>query len=150
MIGYLFVAFFNGVVVGTSRATNGRLSSAVGPFKASLWNHVVGFLLLTVIIFLASDWHFAASPPWPAYLGGVFGALFVAVNSYVFPRLGAMNAALLAISGQMITAVLVDFLNQGVTPTVVRCLGVVIVLLGVYLSRVTNARRDKAEKDAGR
>jgi transporter family-2 protein len=54
-----------------------------------------------------------------------------------------MNAVLLVISGQMITAVAIDYRNQNAAPTVSRCLGVAIVLLGVYLTRVASTPRDK-------
>jgi bacterial/archaeal transporter family-2 protein len=142
---YIALACLNGMVVGTSRAINGGLSSDVGPLRASLWNHVVGFGLLTLILATLGAWQFdtSTSAPVTAYLGGFFGALFVAVNSYVFTRLGAMNAALLVISGQMISAVLIEYANDGVAPTPARWLGVVIVLLGVYFSRVPRSPRDK-------
>lgn len=144
MIFYIALALLNGVVIGVTRAINGRLSTRVGPLKASLWNHVVGFLFLTLALAVIGEWKFDAvsSAPVSAYLGGFFGALFVAVNSYVFPRLGAMNALLLVISGQMITAVLIDWLNAGKAPTPARCVGVVVVLLGIYLSRVKEQPRE--------
>jgi transporter family-2 protein len=145
MIFYVFLALLNGMIIGTSRAMNGRLSTEVGPFKASLWNHVVGFLFLSLILLTLGGFTFDAThgPPLSAYLGGLFGALFVAVNSYVFPRLGAMNAALFVISGQMISAVLMDFQTQRVPPTAIRCLGVGIVLLGVHLTRVARAPQNQ-------
>jgi bacterial/archaeal transporter family-2 protein len=143
VILYVLLAFLNGAVIGTSRAINGRLSATIGPFRASLWNHVVGFLLLTVILAALGQWEFGSSPPMAAYLGGFFGALFVAVSSYVFPRLGAMNAALMVISGQMISAVLIDWQSKGMTPNGLRSLGVVIVLLGIYLSRLSQSHREK-------
>ncbi|WNG32886.1 DMT family transporter [Archangium minus] len=145
MIAYILLAFFNGTVIGTSRALNGRLGAEVGSFKASLWNHLIGFLFLTPALLLIGGWKFDLihEAPLSAYIGGFFGALFVAVNSYVFPRLGAMNASLLVISGQMISAVLLDYRNQGVAPTATRCLGVVIVLLGVYLTRASKTSRVK-------
>ncbi|MEU5420081.1 DMT family transporter [Streptomyces sp. NPDC001407] len=147
MLPFILLALLNGMVIGTSRAVNGRLSMEIGPFRASLWNHVVGFLFLTLVLLVLGDWKFddAGSAPLAAYLGGFFGALFVAVNSYVFPRLGAMNAALLVISGQMITAVLIDFHNQNKAPGALRVLGVVIVIAGMYLSRVTSAAREKGK-----
>ncbi|QRK04328.1 DMT family transporter [Archangium violaceum] len=145
MIAYILLAFFNGTVIGTSRAINGRLGAEIGSVKASLWNHLIGFLFLTPALLLLGGWKFEVIPEAPAsaYIGGFFGALFVAVNSYVFPRLGAMNASLLVISGQMISAVLLDYRNQGVAPTVTRCLGVVIVLFGVYLTRAAKNPRVK-------
>jgi bacterial/archaeal transporter family-2 protein len=140
---YALLAILNGGVIGTSRAINGQLSTQRGAFQASLWNHVVGFVFLTLVLLAIGEWRFtaAAELPFSAYLGGFFGALFVAVNSYVFPRLGAMNAVLLVISGQMISAVLLDYRNQNVAPTVTRCLGVLIVLLGIYLTRLSTSSR---------
>ena len=141
MIAYILLAILNGAVIGTSRALNGQLSTLRGPFRASLWNHVVGFAFLTLVLAVLGEWRFGhiGELSASAYLGGIFGACFVAVNSYVFPRIGAMNAVLLVISGQMISAVLLDWHHQNVAPTVTRCLGVVIVLLGVYLTRLSTS-----------
>jgi transporter family-2 protein len=148
VIVYILLAILNGAVIGTSRAINGQLSTVRGPFRASLWNHVVGFAFLTLVLAALGEWRFGAAGelPAPAYLGGFFGAFFVAVNSHVFPRLGAMNAVLLVISGQMITAVLLDWHHQHVAPTAARCLGVVIVLLGVYLTRLSTSSRRQRQK----
>jgi transporter family-2 protein len=145
MAVFILIAFVNGLVVGTSRAINGQLSTGIGPFRASLWNHVVGFLFLTValIVIGGMTFDFPLTPPLSAYLGGLFGAFFVAVNSYVFPRLGAMNASLLVISGQMISAVLIDFADHGVAPSSMRWLGVAIILFGMSLTRVSNSVREK-------
>src|SRR6516225_1824966 len=105
MIIATMLAVFNGVVVSTSRGLNGRLSEAVGPLQASLWNHTVGFGFLTVVLGAIGGWAFdpLALPPG-AYLGGCLGALLVAVSSHAVSRLGAMHAALLLIGGQMTAA----------------------------------------------
>ncbi|MCP3061443.1 DMT family transporter [Myxococcus sp. K38C18041901] len=147
MAPYILLALLNGLFIGTSRAINGKLSTRLGPFKASLWNHGVGFLFLTLLLVAMGGWRLdgASTPPWSAYLGGFFGALFVAVNSHVFTRLGAMNAVLLVIGGQMIAAVLLDAQRLQLAPSPVRCLGVGIVLLGIHLTRVSNAPRTQAK-----
>lgn len=147
MIIYMLLAFLNGMFIGTSRAINGRLNTKIGPFKASLWNHIVGFVFLTLILSVTAGWAFdgGAVAPLPSYLGGFFGALFVAVNSYVFPKLGAMKAILLVIGGQMTFAVLLDYLNHDTPPTAIRWLGVMIVLWGVYASRTATAPRERAK-----
>lgn len=143
MIAYMVLASLNGIIVGTSRIVNGRLSSELGPLKASLWNHVVGFLFLTATVLVIGGWSpgVRSSPPLAAYIGGVLGASFVAVNSYVFPRLGAMSAVLLVISGQMLSAVLLDYVNQDAAPTLVRWLGICLVLVGIYLRSDASAVR---------
>jgi transporter family-2 protein len=137
MIVYIALAFLNGAFISTSRAVNGQLSTEVGAFKASLWNHVVGFGFLTLVLAVLNGWRFGVTPapPLSAYLGGIFGAFFVAVSSYVFPRLGALNAGVLVISGQMISAVVIDAINHHSAPSALRYLGVAVVLFGVYLSR---------------
>lgn len=149
MIFYMFLALFNGAIIGTSRTINGQLSTRIGPFKASLWNHVIGFLFLTAVLLAMEEWQFGsnATAPFSAYLGGFFGALFVAVNSYVFPRLGAMSATILVIGGQMISAVVMDWHNHHAAPGPLRCLGVAILLLGIYLSKISNANKEKDKKN---
>jgi transporter family-2 protein len=147
MIGFVALAFVNGMVIGTIRAINGGLSTKVGALRASLCNHVVGFALLTMVLLAVGGWKFHVTPPpsSPAYLGGFFGALFVAVNSFVFPRLGATNAALMVISGQMISAVVIEAGVANEAPTFLRCLGVAIVLLGVYLTRAATAAPEEVK-----
>lgn len=145
MIGYAAVAMLNGAFIGTSRALNGRLSAVKGPMHASLWNHAVGCAFLTMVLCAAGPWKLsaAAGAPPAAYLGGCIGALYVAVNSYAFTRLGAMNAALLIISGQMTSAVLIESVRGGTRPPATRCLGVAIVLLGAYLTQLSRQKEEE-------
>ncbi|WP_329114844.1 DMT family transporter [Streptomyces sp. NBC_01465] len=147
MILYVLLALLNGLIIGTSRAVNGQLSTRIGPFRASVWNHVVGFAFLSVVLLALHSRPDAHSAPVAAYLGGVFGALFVAVNSHVFPRLGAMNASLLVISGQVLSAVTIDCVNQRTVPSGPRILGVVLVLLGLALPRLKARIRPEETKE---
>lgn len=150
MLIYILLAFLNGIVISTARTINGRLSTETGPLRASLWNHLVGFVFLTLVLLMTRDWKFEAfqQTPFAAYLGGIFGTSFVVVSSYVFPRIGAMNAALLVISGQMISAILLDWSNQTIPPTPLQCLGAITVLLGVILARVKNSTEQKRDSNA--
>lgn len=138
---YIALALLNGIFIGTSRSMNGQLATQHGALKASFWNHFVGFLFLTAALAALTEWPFdaALAAPPAAFLGGAIGALFVAVNSYIFPRLGAMHAVLLVISGQMITAVAIDALKQGAPPTLAQCTGVLLVLIGISLRRFTKS-----------
>lgn len=114
----ILLALFNGVCISISRAVNGRLALDRGAFSASLCNHIVGFLFLSLLLAASGGFSLdqTGQAPWGAYLGGAIGALFVALNSYVLPRLGAMRAALLIISGQMLAGVAIDSLNGGPPP----------------------------------
>lgn len=141
------LALLNGVLIGTSRAVNGQLSTRTGPFRASVWNHVVGFVFLTTVLLVLHTWPNASDVPVAAYVGGVFGAFFVAVNSYVFPRLGAMNAAVLVISGQVLSAVAIDCVQHRTMPAPARLAGVALVLLGLCLPRITAHLRGKRDTE---
>ncbi|CAI1002440.1 DMT family transporter [Serratia ficaria] len=133
----ILLALFNGVCISISRAVNGRLALDRGAFSASLCNHIVGFLFLSLLLAASGGFSLdqTGQAPWGAYLGGAIGALFVALNSYVLPRLGAMRAALLIISGQMLAGVAIDSLNGG-PPAMAPLFGVALILLGVYLARM--------------
>lgn len=136
MITLVLLALFNGVCISISRAVNGRLALDRGAFSASLCNHIVGFLFLSLLLAMVGGFNGDSfgQAPWGAYLGGLIGALFVALNSYVLPRLGTLRAALLIISGQMLAGVVIDRLRDSNGSAGLQILGVGLILLGVYLA----------------
>jgi bacterial/archaeal transporter family-2 protein len=139
MLGAVLIALAGGAAVGMSRSINGRLTMDRGAFTASAWNHWIGFLLLTVYVLLL---HRVGLPMLSAvppvyFVGGVIGAFFVVISSYVFPRIGAARSGLLIIGGQMITGLLID-LTRGTTQFHPGQLaGVSLILAGIYLTRYT-------------
>ncbi|MCV9878111.1 DMT family transporter [Brenneria izbisi] len=143
MITFIILALFNGVCISLSRSINGRLSMERNAFYASLWNHIVGFVFLTLIIVVQSDgfssFHFNA--PFYAYLGGALGALFVAINSYVLPRIGSTQAAMLIISGQMISGVVIDQISHPSDTIWISVLAVVLIVAGIWVSKISAARK---------
>lgn len=137
MIELVALATLAGVLVGVSRQVNGRLSLSTSPLVSSFWNHVVGFGLLTVIglglggLVPAS----AAAAPWYAYVGGPLGVVFVAAGSWLIPRIGATNTALLIIGGQMISGVALDLLSAAPRPILTSAIGVAMILGGMALTQ---------------
>lgn len=98
----ILLGLLNGVAVSLSRTLNGRLASARGAMTASLANHLLGFGLLGVLLILkGAPWErLAGLDPW-LLLGGVLGALFVAISSWAIGRIGALACALLIVTGQL-------------------------------------------------
>ncbi|NBU21953.1 DMT family transporter [bacterium] len=142
------LALMNGCMVGLSRTLNGRLGQYLGPFRASFSNHIFGFLLLTLYIYptwteMSFDWRAEAS--WPMYMGGVFGALFVAVNSYVFPRLGSTQSALLVMSGQMLTALFIDCVSRNHFPSYGQGIGMLALFVGVAWNKFLGQSKIRTE-----
>ena len=144
MLIMTLLALLNGFCIGLSRSLNGQLSQFKGPFKASFYNHLIGFLFLSVILLglglefkqLQSAWHL---DNWHLYLGGVIGALYVALNSYVLSLMGTTRAALFVISGQMVAGVMLDILIQAEADKLLsyglQALGVIVIIWGIHLSQ---------------
>jgi transporter family-2 protein len=134
---FIAYAIAAGVLVGLSRQLNGRLSLSTSPLIASFFNHLVGFVFLTVLGLALGNLLLpgAASTPWWAFLGGPVGVIFVASGSWLIARIGAVNTALLVIGGQMVSGVALD-LGRGVPMTLwASALGVVLILAGAALTQ---------------
>lgn len=137
MIVPILYAVLAGLLVGLSRQLNGRLALSSSPLIASFWNHIVGFVALTALGLAIGGLipAGAADAPWHAYIGGPIGVIFVASGSWLIPRIGAVNTALLVIGGQMVSGVVLD-LARGAPGTVwASALGVVLILGGMALTQ---------------
>ena len=142
-MGWLIVlALMNGAFIAGSRALNGRLSLSLGAFRASSWNHWVGFGGLSLLLVVGGfpGTVVSAEVPVFAYLGGAFGALYVAINSHVLPRLGTLAATLLVISGQMLAGLVIDWVFAGEASVSGRTIllqvaGVSLILFGILLGQ---------------
>lgn len=133
----ILFACLAGVLVGVSRQVNGRLSLSTSPLIASFWNHIVGFVALSILglsiggLIPAG----AADAPWHAYLGGSIGVVFVAAGSWLIARIGAVNTALLVIGGQMVSGVALDVLQGVSAGLLASVLGVALILAGMALTQ---------------
>ena len=137
MLGSVLIALAGGADVGMSRSINGRLTMDRGAFRASFWNHFIGFLLLSVFVVFFEREGLALLgqvPVW-AFTGGMVGAVFVAISSYVFPRVGAARSALLIIGSQMIAGLAIDYLRGTAVFHLGQPAGVALILFGIYLTR---------------
>ena len=77
--------------------------------------------------------------PWYAWLGGLYGAFFVAIAAFGAPKIGVGPLLTAAIGGQLIGAVLLDhfgLLGLARQPMSLEKLGgVLLVLIGAWLVR---------------
>jgi transporter family-2 protein len=133
----ILMAVMGGMLVSVSRSINGRLSLSGSPLKASFWNHLVGFALLTALG-LALDGlapaGLAEAPPL-AWAGGTLGVIFVASGSWLIGRIGAVNTAMLVIAGQMVSGVVLDAALGLTGQWPLTLLGVALILMGMYLTQ---------------
>ncbi|MBD9387574.1 DMT family transporter [Agrobacterium sp. AGB01] len=137
MILWISMAFAGGVFVALSRQINGRLSLSNSPLIASFWNHIVGFVVLTLLGLAVGGLlpEGAADAPWYAFIGGPIGVVFIASGSWLIPRIGAVNTALLVISGQMVSGVVLDLFSNQPPKIWASALGVLLILAGMALTQ---------------
>lgn len=132
-----------GGLVALQAPTNVMLAKAGGsPILAALISFAVGTTAL-LVVWLASakrtaDVSFAALP-WYAWLGGVYGAFFVAVAAYAAPRIGLASLITVGIAGQIAMALWLDHIGALGLPretiNLPRVAGALLVVIGVALVR---------------
>ncbi|MDT3295069.1 MULTISPECIES: DMT family transporter [Shewanella] len=135
---FIAIALLNGGLITLSRILNGMQARRIGALMASLCNHVVGFVLLSLLIYLQATDDALIKPPFYVYWGGIIGAVFVAINSWVLPQLGAMYCSLLVICGQMLTGVVIDGMLHGIS--YIAWFGVLVMLAGIGLLHLIKQR----------
>lgn len=129
-----------GAMLPLQGLVNARLAGALhGPVMAAFVSFVVGSVVLgTWLLASGTPWGAAPDARLPAWIwiGGILGALYVAVFTLLIPRVGAAAAICLAVLGQVLASLLLDHYGvlQAQRPADwLRITGAVLVLLGVLL-----------------
>jgi len=131
-----------GVGLAVQPPTNAALARASGSVVlAALTSFAIGTAVLAVAWTAVDRTPPAAlkgAPAW-AWMGGLYGAIFVAILAYAAPRLGIAVALTLAIASQMVAALVVDhwgLLGLDRSPaSLTRIAGVALVIGGALLVR---------------
>ncbi len=133
----LLFACLAGMLLGVNRSLLGTIGNSLGPKRASLVNHASGFIfILVLMILMGESLNVSSMPniPIEAYLGGVIGAGFVIITSFVIPKIGVLKTSMIFISGQMTCGVLIDFLIGNLKDLPSTLLGLFLILIGVSLN----------------
>lgn len=139
----ILLVLLAGAMIALQAPTNVMLARAGGsPVLAALISFAVGTAALS-IPWLASGNRPAIAPftelPWYAWIGGVYGAIYVAIAAYAAPRIGLATLITVGIAGQVVMALWLDHIGIfGVVRQPVslsRLAGAVLVVVGVVLVR---------------
>jgi len=132
-----------GAMISLQAPTNAILARAGGsPVLAALISFAVGTVAL-FLVWLASGSRprssaFAGLPAY-AWLGGAYGALYVAVAAYAAPKIGLASLITIGIAGQIVMALLLDHVGALGLPrdplSIGRVAGALLVIAGVVLVR---------------
>ena len=146
MILPIILAIIAGVVVAFQQAVNARVNVvSQRPLSTTFFNFVIGTFFLIIALginFLrgGSIGHLPTSP-W-LYLGGPCGLTFIAVSAYTLKHIGLLNFITFSVSGQLIGALLFDWLSPSAHTTVSGYLltGTAMTMCAVIASRFMNVR----------
>jgi transporter family-2 protein len=139
----LVLAAIGGVLLAIQAPTNALLGKASGSaIVAAFISFLIGTIALGATVASTSGRLFDPAlkqVPWYAWLGGFYGAFFVAVAAFGAPRVGVGVLLTAAIAGQLAAALVLDHFGLlGLTRhpvTITRGLGLVLVLVGAALVR---------------
>lgn len=134
-------AVLAGALVALQAPTNAMLARAVGsPVNAALVSFAVGLVGLAIAALALGVRPNAAEVralPWYAWIGGLYGAVFVAVAAFAAPRIGVTFFLAASIAGQLAMALILDRAGAFGVPvqeiSATRVAGVVLVLAGAWL-----------------
>ncbi|MBA3525811.1 MAG: DMT family transporter [Pseudomonadota bacterium] len=139
----ILLVFIAGAMVALQAPTNAMLAKAGGsPVLAALISFAVGTTAL-LVAWLASGNRPGTAVfgglPWFAWIGGLYGAVFVAVAAYAAPRIGLATLITVGIAGQIAMALWMDHVGALGLPrepvNLGRIAGALLVLGGVILVR---------------
>jgi transporter family-2 protein len=145
----LTFALIVGVFASFQQGMNGRVNVVGKRPLATAWlNFVSGTIV--VVIALSLDLALGATiEPLPGnfwvYTGGAAGLIFVAVSAYIIKHLGVLNFSILNIAGQLVGAILIDWL----APTKAGSLngylifGTVMTIISIAVSKLYEGRKVK-------
>ena len=139
----LIPIFFLGFLTPIQTAANSRLRrSVVSPMVASLVSFTVGTLFLAIVVLcekgsLLFESDLIERLPWWAWFGGMCGLWGLTVNIIIFPKLGAVQTALMPMLGQIGMGIVIDSLGLLQSPvfpfTMKRAVALIILLAGIMM-----------------
>lgn len=139
----MIAVVFGGAATALQAPTNAKMMTAVGsPVNAAFVSFAVGTAALGILAVLFQarpDMAAARNLPWYAWVGGLYGAIFVVAAAWGVPRLGVATTIILMVAGQLLLSVVLDhFGAMGMPKQPIswgRVAGVAMVLAGVLMVR---------------
>lgn len=140
----MLIAFVMGCFLPIQAGVNNKLAKTIGsPVNAAFISFAVGLICLTIYLAVRGQLFFDIGPtrsqPFWIWTGGVFGAFFVSLVTFIVPQLGATLSFILIIAGQLVISLIIDQYGLfGVAVSAItakKVAGILLVLLGVILIR---------------
>ncbi|WP_122315527.1 DMT family transporter [Pseudomonas cichorii] len=156
------LGFLAGAAIPFQAVSNGALGRELGhPLWAALVSLFVSAISLIMILALLRiplpAIGNAIQGPWWLWVGGLGGALYVAMAATLTPRVGAASFILYVMIGQVIAAMLIDHFGlMGLVPkplNSVRMMGVALIIVGLVVVQMgavtTQPAADSSRQNIG-
>ncbi|CAB4696923.1 MAG: hypothetical protein F2672_01940 [Actinobacteria bacterium] len=146
----LTFALIVGVFASIQQGMNGRVNVVAGRPLATAWLNFASGTLVVVIALTINLLSGATIGNFPSnfwvYTGGTAGLIFVAVSAFIIKHLGVLNFVILNIAGQLIGAVLIDWIFPAKAGSLNGYLifGTFMTIASIAVSRLYEARKAKA------
>ena len=139
----MIAVVLGGAATALQAPTNARMMTAVGsPVNAAFVSFAVGTAalgILAVLLQTRPDMAASRALPWYAWVGGLYGAIFVVAAAWGVPRLGVATTIILMVAGQLLLSLILDHFGAMGMPrqpiSLGRVAGVGLVIAGVLMVR---------------
>jgi transporter family-2 protein len=108
---YLGLAAFAGIMMAVQGTINSALGDRVGPGETNFIVHMTAVIILLIILLFTAgkvNYSLLKGVPWYLYLGGLIGVMITYGVILSIPKLGVAVATTAIITGQVLTAALID------------------------------------------
>lgn len=135
-----------GMLLAAQAAINGHFGSLLNsPLHAAVITMVVGIILLFIVsLFQHPIEHLKETiqdkKPWWVWVGGLFGASYTFLNSFLVPKLGTGTVVVLVLLGQLLSSLIIDHFGllgaKKTKITWVQVAGLVAMIVGIALIKL--------------
>ena len=150
MLMYYIAAFLNGFFNSVNKMINVKAGQFFGTAKGALINYVEATFLSLALVCMTSNpselapAHVFSVPAW-AYLGAVCGLVAMVLIIIGTLRTHVLVSSILALVGNLGMALVLDYVFYGVF-SLKRCLGILLILLGItWIEKSKAAQKEAAE-----
>ena len=139
---YLVLGVFAGMSVCMEMSLNSLLGRHVGVLRSTLAPFITGLIALLIILFFVTGERLGSlnqwmKAPWYSLFGGLFAALFVAINIFIIPKVGIAAGLSAVIVGQLLLSTFFDSMGwfglERIPISLPRIIGMVLLIVGVRL-----------------
>ncbi|UOQ92234.1 DMT family transporter [Halobacillus shinanisalinarum] len=136
---YLLLSIIGGAVLALQAGVNGELGKRMGTIEAAFVAYSAGTLVLllgTLIFGKGSVGLLFSFQSWKWFIG-ILGALYIFIMVVAIPKIGAANAIIAAILGQLVIGMVIDHFGLFGVKTLpinlYRIAGIVLMFISLLL-----------------